>query len=624
MEGKRPYVETQRRAAAGDDLEEQVRRALDKAVESHPRLFFSTEETEQIRQRLESDPLPGEAWAVLRAQADAMLDQDPIERDQVGRRLLGVSQTALKRVGYLAFAHRMTGEQSYRDKAEEEMLAAAAFSDWNPSHFLDVGEMTAALAVGYDWLYDGLSPESRKTIREAIVHKGLRTSFDHAGWWVDSANNWSQVCHGGLTMGALAVIEDEPEPAKEVIMRAMENIHRPMDAYGPNGAYPEGPGYWNYGTSFNVLFIEALASALGTDFGLSEHDRFMASPWYYLHMHGPTLGYYNYSDNSESSSVNPPMYWFARKLDAPALLWMEQRKLAEFVGTTPPETGRSDRLFPFLLIWAPTLDRIQAPDPLHYVDEGQPPVGVHRTAWDENATYIGLKGGSPRIPHGQMDAGSFVMDAHGVRWGVELSKQDYHSLEARGLNLWDMSQDSDRWTVFRWNNRSKNTLVVNGELQRVDGTAPIIAFSDEPPMPHTITDMGAVYEGQLAEAKRGAALLENGAVLIQDELRASGAHAEVRWGMVTRADVEIVNVTRAILREDGEELGFHVLAGDGVSLEIYDTATPPEEHDHPNPGTRMIGFTVDAETVAETRLAVLMNPGGLTENLPDIRPLAEW
>jgi hypothetical protein len=37
------------------------------------------------------------------------------------------------------------------------MLAAAAFSDWNPSHFLDVAEMTAALAIGYDWLYEEVS-----------------------------------------------------------------------------------------------------------------------------------------------------------------------------------------------------------------------------------------------------------------------------------------------------------------------------------------------------------------------------------------------------------------------------------------------------------------------------------
>ena len=32
--------------------------------------------------------------------------------------------------------------------------------------------MTAALAIGYDWLYDGLGEEARAAIRDAIVAKG--------------------------------------------------------------------------------------------------------------------------------------------------------------------------------------------------------------------------------------------------------------------------------------------------------------------------------------------------------------------------------------------------------------------------------------------------------------------
>ena len=43
----------------------------------------------------------------------------------------------------------------------KELRAAAAFPDWNPSHFLDTAEMTHAFAIGYDWLYEGLGPEAR-------------------------------------------------------------------------------------------------------------------------------------------------------------------------------------------------------------------------------------------------------------------------------------------------------------------------------------------------------------------------------------------------------------------------------------------------------------------------------
>jgi hypothetical protein len=54
------------------------------------------------------------------------------------------------------------------------MLTVANFPDWHPEHFLDTAELTTALAIGYDWLYDYLSPEDRSAIRRAIVDKGLR------------------------------------------------------------------------------------------------------------------------------------------------------------------------------------------------------------------------------------------------------------------------------------------------------------------------------------------------------------------------------------------------------------------------------------------------------------------
>jgi len=50
------------------------------------------------------------------------------------------------------------------------MLAISQFSDWNPSHFLDVAEMTMAMAIGYDWLYNNMSRESRTIIKDAIIN----------------------------------------------------------------------------------------------------------------------------------------------------------------------------------------------------------------------------------------------------------------------------------------------------------------------------------------------------------------------------------------------------------------------------------------------------------------------
>src|SRR5207302_2712529 len=144
----------------------------------------------------------------LEAQGYELLDTPPVRYEKQGKRLLAVSRTAFKRVLLWSFDFRLTGDEKFARRAEQEMLAAAAFSDWNPSHFLDTAEMTAALAIGYDWLYDKLGEDSRQRICGAIVAKGFRQLLEpanpsHVGWQ-KSMNNWNQVCFSGLTLGALA------------------------------------------------------------------------------------------------------------------------------------------------------------------------------------------------------------------------------------------------------------------------------------------------------------------------------------------------------------------------------------------------------------------------------------
>ena len=107
---------------------------LSRVPPSHPRLFFCEGDEAEIKAKIESDPFLKAAFDRLEAGAEATKDLDPVKREKVGKRLLGVSRTCLQRVSYLAFTHRMTRSETYVRRAEREMLAAAAFEDWNPSH----------------------------------------------------------------------------------------------------------------------------------------------------------------------------------------------------------------------------------------------------------------------------------------------------------------------------------------------------------------------------------------------------------------------------------------------------------------------------------------------------------
>lgn len=588
---------------------------------AHPRLLATHEQLAGLAQSASSDPLRRQLADFIRAQADLALNLPPIERKLEGRRLLSVSRQCIQRVLVLATAYELTGQKRYLDRCRREMLAAARFSDWHPEHFLDVAEMTFGLAIGYDWLYDQLDDASRKEIRTALVEKSLRLPFDtkYKGW-VHLTNNWGQVCHGGLTIGALAVLEDEPDLAAKTIHNALENLPASMEAFAPDGGYPEGPGYWTYGTSYNVLLISALESALGTDFGLSHAPGFDKTGGFPALVCGPSGLFFNYCDGSSRRSPEPILYWFASRYNRPDWLRGERERWQnQLAKGRRGAWGGYDRLMPLALLWmkSPLNDGLTQL-PLNWTSGGRVPIAVHRSSWnDATATFVGIKAGSPSSSHGHMDIGSFVLDCDGVRWAVDLGHEEYHGIESRGMDLWNSRQNSDRWKIFRLSNLGHNTLVINGQLQVANGTATIARFSGDWTGRFSIVDMSPVYRGQVNSAHRGIKLLSSGEVVIQDELKGLHPGSHVRWGMITPGVADQLGASAISLAQGTKKLGLRVLSPANASWQEIDTARPQHDWDSPNPGTRMVAFESTAPSSGDLTLTVVATPGSCQRSLAD-------
>jgi hypothetical protein len=360
---------------------------------AHPRiLFFKGEET-ALKKNVNANATWTNVQQAILNESDNLITVAPIQRIQIGRRLLDKSREALRRMFFLSYAYRITGNLKYSERGEKELLTIAGFTDWNPSHFLDVAEMTMAVAIGYDWLYDHLSPASRTAIKEAILKKGLEPSLDPKyNGWLKVEHNWNQVCNAGMTYGAMAIYEDEPALARQIINRAIDAIVLPMKDYAPDGGYPEGYGYWGYGTSFNVMFLSAVEKLFGKDFGLSQMPGFLHTARFLENMTGTTGKPFNYSDAGANGGLHPAMFWFAAKTKDPSLLWVERKYLNE-----NPQKYITDRLLPAILLWSNGLDmnKITPPKSTVWVSQGKNPVALMRTSWtDTNAIYVAMKGGS--------------------------------------------------------------------------------------------------------------------------------------------------------------------------------------------------------------------------------------
>jgi hypothetical protein len=584
---------------------------------------------ENLRARRATDPQLAALLTAIEGDARSILNQPPVEYRKTGRRLLHVSRQAQQRTLALAMAYRMTNDAAFLRRAEAEMLAAAAFADWNPSHFLDVAEMTAALAFGYDWLDAELAPEARAKIRAAIVEKGLRPALDAAAshnGWQNTENNWNQVCFGGLVLGALAVGDEEAEIAGKILARARMQVGRGLRAYAPDGAYPEGPGYWSYGTSYSVMMIAALESALGTDWQMAESAGFLASAGAFLQMTAPSGLFFNFSDCREEGSIEPALFWFARRLENPGLVRAQLQALKQLAGKTAK--GESARLLPLAAIWWPDRTAATAPAlPLRWLGRGPNPLAVFRSSWtDPNAFYLGVKGGAANLSHAHMDAGSFVLECDGVRWARDLGSQDYESLESKGVDLWNRRQDSQRWQVYRLNNRSHNTLTIDGQLHRVDGEARIAGFSDAAGNPCAIVDLTPVFAGQAARVRRGFRVRQDREVLVQDELSGLKPGADVRWAMATGTEITIAeDGALATLRECARCLEVRVLAPTTAKLAVLVADPPDDGFNAPNPGRRLLVIHAGAPGNGALTIAVWLNSGyAALGAAPLIEPLERW
>jgi len=590
---------------------------------SHPRILLFKSEEQALKKNVSASSTWSDIQMAILLESNKLITVAPIQRIQIGRRLLDKSREAIRRLFFLSYSYRITGNIKYAERGEKELLAIAGFSDWNPTHFLDVAEMTMAVAIGYDWLYDYLPPASRASIKEAILKKGLEPSLDSKyNSWLRAEHNWNQVCNAGMTYGAMAIYEDEPALAKQIINRAIDAIVLPMKDYAPDGAYPEGFGYWGYGTGFNVMFLSAVEKLFGKDFGLSGMPGFLPSARYLENMTGTTGKPFNYSDAGSNGGLNPAMFWLATKMKDPSVLWVERNYL-----NRNPQSYINNRLLPAIILWSNEFDinKIVPPKSTMWTGHGKTPVALMRTSWtDTSAIYVGMKGGSVSVNHAHMDIGSFVMDADGVRCAMYFGMQEYESLESKGIQLFGRTQNAQRWTVFRLTNLVHNTLTINNQHQKVAGYAPITSSGNSPTFMNSVTDLTEIYKGQVAKAIRGIAIVDKKYVVVRDEIETLDSSTTIRWTMLTPATVKITGNNSAELTQNGKKLTLLVESTSEVAMKTWST-DPPNSYDAPNPGTALVGFEIIVPAHTTISFNVRLIPEKAVSNATKkIQPLKNW
>jgi len=517
-----------------------------------PRLIVTDTFLDHLHEWKESDPRYAELLGHIRKTSDAICEAEPLEMKLVGdkrKRLLSTSRAVLSRVSVLGISWFETKDPKYALALKREILNACRFPHWHPRHFLDTAEMSAAVGLGYDWIYDQLTQEEREEIVRALIEKALypAAAYKPRSGWAYATNNWNQVCNGGIIIAALAIFEHEPELASYLITRAQDGMPKALEAYAPQGVYPEGPGYWFYGTSYSILTAAALQSAGLPADPILDAPGFRESFEYYRQMFSPTGLAFNYADGSaQVNKHGSAMHMFMATPEngyGPYSIEMINRDFArrDQQGIEAPylplaENRAGSWINPLAAIWyrpenaAPDAAEGEAPPPAYFADKGET---VHLAVLRGARAYAGIKGGELEGNHSHLDAGAFVYDVLGERWAVDLGVD--RAIYDRN-DSWGREQESLRWKFYRANNFSHNTLTLQDQIHRVDGIAPLVRHSEEDKS--ATFDLSQAFAGQAKKVMRTVRLLEDDSLLVRDEITAEPG-TQIQWTLVTPARVEV-------------------------------------------------------------------------------------
>lgn len=572
---------------------------------SHPRLVLNSSIEKDLKKKIQSDPVVKNMYDAIKLNAEAIYEKPLMERIQIGRRLLSVSREMLYRVNMLGMVYRIERNPAVLKRLNDEIVAVCNFSDWNPSHYLDVAEMSLAVALALDWTHGDLPKVTEELAIRALIEKGIKPSWPENGEnpsWVYNNNNWNQVCNGGMIAASIAIAERDPELAAKTIARALDGLPHSLVEYLPDGVYPEGSTYWSYGTSFSVVTIAMLESAFGKDFGYGNYPGFHKSAMFRLMCNAPSGWYFNFADCGDRRGTNgdATLAWFASKTGNKAFFEKERFLL-------PADQMRNlGRLDGAALVWiSQYTEKSNLQMPTAWKGEGANPVVIFTgESNDPNHYYFGGKGGRGMVNHGNMDAGSFVFELNDVRWVVDPGNQDYTKLEQSGFDLWGRCQTCERWTLLTKNNFGHSTISVNNQLHAVDGLVTITNFQ-EGENPEATLEMTPAFNGLLKSAQRTFRKDSPVSLMVEDQIEIADATQFITWQLMTTADVELIK-GGAILRQDNKSLKIENLSHPDLSMSVVSLYPAPLELDRQIKGLKRLELIIPAWTIPNknTRISI--------------------
>ncbi len=536
----------------------------------HPRLLFTKAEMPEVKKLITNNPQVRELAEFLKAKADslAVVPQIEYQMDKYGN-MLWTSRAYVQRLGTLALAYRIYGEQKYLDAANNALLWVCAYPDWDPKHYLDTAEMATAVAIAYDWLYDVL-PQTTKDIAKRCLYERAITlvlrEYEKGGpgSWAKRETNWNVVCNTGMTLAALAVAEDYPQEAATILDNAAKYMPNCLKHFAPDGVCYEGPAYWGYTNRYLSMYLKAVTDNGGDRGGIAQLPGISRTALYQIRTLTPS-GHPFYFGNAgigHESFGGPAYFLYGKMFRQPEVSAWNRNEVAKALRGAE----LFDQVFFLSLPWfdeASSKGASAVPAMEVYHNTINDIVVFNGDRDKRGSLYLVAKGGLPNQAHQHMDCGTFIVESDGVLWTEDLGADDYDL-----PGFWDGKPGGQRWKYFRNNNFSHNVINIDHGLQYSNGHAFVCEERPESRQPFAKLNLCEVYKEKAKSVYRKFTLQNNRTIEVEDEVELLDAGSKVSWVAATKADVE-VNGNKAHFMRNGKHFYMQIVAPAGAVFKTY-------------------------------------------------------
>lgn len=546
---------------------------------THPRLVFTEDKFAMIRKELadpDGDPVYKKMFEGLKRSADAYLSE-PTSGYEIrdGIRLLYVVRENAPRMLACALMYNLTGEEKYAERAYLEMYTCATFKDWNPYHFLDVGEMASCMGFAYDWLYNWMNDSQRKIIRDAMVRKSIYPIMEDFNdvqrsrswnWRGELADNWCLVI-SGVGCSTLAYVDElegkDLEYAQYAMVQTLLDSRRALSLFSPLGGYEEGYSYWAYAMKYFGFYIESLMSISDNDYGYVDIPGMKFTNDFINSTNG-SVSVFSYHDSNFQKVTIPVQLMFTAKMFG---TYSDAQPVINNILTYGVSGENAVCGFihydPALLTESSSSNALDTYMPISEV-------ATMRSGWSSDDTYVGFHCDNPMGDgkgHSHNDTGTFVLDAMGETWFMDLG--------AEGYNVANRNQS------YRLRAEGHNTVVFNpeaGYALKSGGTGKIIKTEFKEKGGFAIGEMTDAYESKhgVKSFRRGVKLdTYRSKTTVQDEIVLEDK-ADFWWFAHTPAEVEITDGGKsAILTKGDKRLIAKIEHGDNAVFSVMDAVPLP-------------------------------------------------